>query len=80
MTTTDQPLLPVLADTGSVLRREALAFGLSQEEIQRLVDHGGWVRIRRGAYAAGDAWRSMNAESRHAVTAHAVVRLSLIHI
>ena len=74
MTTTDQPLLPVLADTGCVLRREALAFGLSQEEIQRLVDHGGWVRIRRGAYAAGDAWRSMNAESRHAVTAHAVVR------
>jgi predicted transcriptional regulator of viral defense system len=74
MTTTDEPLLPVLADTGSVLRREALAFGLSQEEIQRLLDHGAWVRIRRGAYAAGDTWESMTHEQRHAVTSHAVVR------
>lgn len=66
--------MPVLDESGSVLRREALEFGLSQAEIERLLRRGVFVRVRRGAYARADQWRTMAPEQRHLVAARAVLR------
>lgn len=68
------PTLPVLDETGSVLRREALEAGLSADDIRALVSDGQWVRIRRGAYAARDCWDDMAPPDRHLTMAQAVVR------
>lgn len=68
------PVLPLLDDTGSVLRREALEAGLRGEDVQWLVRHGTWVRIRRGAYATRASWVALSDAERHLVTARAVLR------
>lgn len=70
----DVPTPPVLLATGSVLRREALAFGVDDNEIDRLVRAGVWVRVRRGAYVARDVWRTASPEARHLIVARAVLR------
>lgn len=75
MTTSTPPLPPVLAETGSVLRREALEYGLSAEEVERLLAHGVWVRIRRGTYATRDAWGELDGGQRHRILSGAVVRV-----
>lgn len=71
---TELPVLPVLAETGTILRREAIEYGLSPEEVQGLLDRGVWVRVRRGAYARRDAFSALGPEARHQVTSHAVAR------
>lgn len=74
MSRTTLPVLPLLDDTGSVLRREALEAGLRAEDVRWLVRQGTWVRIRRGAYATRTSWTSMSDAERHLVTARAVLR------
>jgi very-short-patch-repair endonuclease len=74
VTTTNLPYLSMLADTGTVLRREAIEAGLSPGEIDHLVDRGVCVRVRRGAYASSEQWTTMHAEQRHTVTSNAVTR------
>jgi very-short-patch-repair endonuclease len=74
MTSDRLPILPVLEESGSVLRREALEFGLTRDEVERLLKQGVFVRVRRGAYALGDRWARLTPEQRHLVTARAVLR------
>lgn len=66
--------MPVLEQSGSVLRREALEYGLTQDELERLLSRGVLVRVRRGAYAVRDDWTALTPEQRHLVTARAVLR------
>lgn len=66
--------VPVLGESGSVLRRELLEFGLSSQEVERMLANGVLVRVRRGAYALADAWDGMSPEQQHLVTAKAVLR------
>lgn len=70
----DLPVMPALEQSGSVLRREALEYGLSQDELERLLDRGVLVRIRRGAYAVRQHWATLAPAQRHLVMARAVLR------
>lgn len=45
---------------GLVLRRQALASGLSPEHVQRLVRRGEWVVVRRGVYTTRAHWESLD--------------------
>jgi hypothetical protein len=54
--------LPSIESTGSVLRREALEHGLTQREIERLLERGVRVRVGYGAYAPADRWQQMSPE------------------
>lgn len=74
MTYEELPVLPVLDESGSVLRREALELGLTRDEIERYLARGVLVRVRRGAYASGAHWAGLSAEERHVVRARAVLR------
>lgn len=56
------------------LRRDALADGLSDREIQRRVRTGEWHRVRRGAYCAGTLWKQLSAANRHRLLCRAVLR------
>jgi hypothetical protein len=71
----DVPTPPELLTTGSVLRREALAFGVDDNEIERLLRAGIWVRIRRGAYVCRETWRAASPEARHLIVARTVLRM-----
>jgi hypothetical protein len=55
------------------LRSDALASGISDGQISRLVRGGEWHRIRHGAYVAGELWEQASPETRHALTARAVL-------
>ncbi|MCW2793853.1 MAG: hypothetical protein JWO76_2951 [Nocardioides sp.] len=46
---------------GLVLRRQALAAGMTSEEVARLVRVGDWVAVRRGVYAVCALWESLDA-------------------
>jgi hypothetical protein len=61
------------AQGGAVLRRQALAAGISDDEISRRVRSGTWMAIRRGAYVERSAWLAMDDSARHRARAHAVV-------
>jgi hypothetical protein len=69
-------LLPDGITKSVFLRRDALAAGVSHATIAAAVRDGDWVRLRHGAYVAGDIYRQANAEERHALLARAVVRQS----
>lgn len=69
---TPQPYRPSLAAV--TLRKEALAAGLTDRDIARLVRAGDWHRIRHGAYCDGNLWRGMGPAGRHMLLARAVVR------
>ncbi|MCD4525586.1 type IV toxin-antitoxin system AbiEi family antitoxin domain-containing protein [Nocardioides sp. cx-173] len=57
------------------LRKELLEQqGLNDRAIARLVRNGTLVKVRRGAYLDAGAWDLLDADSRHAVLARAVVR------
>jgi hypothetical protein len=74
-------------DPESVLttRPQALAAGMDDDALARLVRAGVIRRIRTGAYAAADAWDPLPPVDRHRVLARAVVakagtRVALSHI
>lgn len=69
-------LLPDSITNSVFLRRDALAAGMSHAAIAAAVRDGDWVRLRHGAYVAGDLFRRATAEERHALLARAVVRQS----
>lgn len=56
------------------LRREALADGWTDRQIQANVRSGEWHRVRRGAYVSGDLWRSLSTTDRHRLLSRAVLR------
>lgn len=47
---------PAVANRGLLTNRQALAAGLSAEDIARLVRHGTLVRVRRGIYVSAEQW------------------------
>lgn len=67
---------PALIDLDGLvfLRREAIAQGYTDSQIAALVRSGEWHRIRRGAYVAGDVWRSLSDVDRYRIRARAVLR------
>lgn len=73
-------MLPVLAaisasQGGVVLANQALAAGLTREEIRRLVQAGTWTRIRRSAYLDTALWASADANMRHKVLTRATLMI-----
>jgi hypothetical protein len=67
---------PDLIDLEGVvfLRREALADGWTDRQIQAKVRTGEWHRVRRGAYVSGELWQSLSTTDRHRVLSRAVLR------
>lgn len=49
---------------GLVLRRQAMASGMSAEEIKRLVRRGEWVAVRRGVYTTRSLWEALEPRER----------------
>ena len=70
------PMLDVLLEPGSdrrfVLRRDAIAHGIDDNALARMVRAGELVRIRQGAYAPAEEWRDLTAPHRHRVLTRAV--------
>jgi predicted transcriptional regulator of viral defense system len=52
---------------------DLISAGQTKESLRRAVASGRLVRIRRGAYCPGEAWRGLDERMRHAVRAAAVV-------
>lgn len=57
-----------------VLRRELLADGYTDNQIQTLVKKGELHRVRHGSYVDGALWRSLDELDRHRVLVRAVLR------
>lgn len=64
-----------LADPwGVILRREALALGIDDRTLARLVRNGALVRLRQGAYAVRGALLAASDVERHLMLCRAVMR------
>ncbi len=60
--------------TGAVvLRRQLLADGITDQQIQAAVRRGELHRVRHGSYVNGDLWRSLDVLDRHRVLLRAVL-------
>src|SRR5690349_12717626 len=57
-----------------LLRREAIADGMSDASLKRAVRAGTLVRVRHGAYVDGELWSAADARERHVIIARAVHR------
>jgi hypothetical protein len=62
------------ATGGVILRREAIAMGMNDRAIGRLVRQGHWHRVRHGAYVSQDRWEELGPLDRHRLLARAVLR------
>ena len=60
---------------GVVTAEQALAAGLTREEIRRLVREKSWTRIRRGAYVGTDCWATADPNTRHRLLVRATLLL-----
>ena len=58
---------------GIFLRRDAIAAGLADADLRRLVRTGEIVRIRHGAYVHAEEWAPLSAEERHVMHVRAVL-------
>jgi hypothetical protein len=56
------------------LRREALAHGYRDQDLEHAIRDGLLVRVRHGAYTFRDVWDAANEVGRHSLRAHAVMR------
>ena len=73
-------MLPFLAaisarQGGLVLAHQAVAVGMTREEIRRLVHTGTWTRIRRSAYVETALWAAADPNARHRLLARATILL-----
>jgi hypothetical protein len=70
-------MLDVLMDeashNGYLLRRDAISLGIDDDALRRLVKAGVLCRIRQGAYAPANLWRSLDPRGRHVVLCRAVL-------
>jgi hypothetical protein len=62
------------ASDAVLLRRDALAYGMNDRELRRLVRGGQLVRIRHGAYVDAAFWAAASPERQHLMRAAAVFR------
>ena len=58
---------------GIFLRRDAIATGLTDADLRKVVRSGEIVRIRHGAYVHAEGWDPLSAEERHVVHVRAVL-------
>lgn len=56
------------------LRRELIEEGWTDRALAAAVRDGAFAKARRGAYVAGQAWRSLDASGQHELTARAVLK------
>ncbi|MEQ7009209.1 type IV toxin-antitoxin system AbiEi family antitoxin domain-containing protein [Actinopolymorpha sp. B17G11] len=70
------PVTSIAAGGGLFTRPQALAAGVSDREIQRLVSSGEWRRIRRGVYIDAHTYETMSPNRRHLVE----VRSALLRV
>ncbi|MFD1947499.1 type IV toxin-antitoxin system AbiEi family antitoxin domain-containing protein [Nocardioides aestuarii] len=66
-------LLIPMASPPVLLRGEAIAAGLTDRTLARMVGRGELHRLRQGAYVAGSTWRHEDLSGRHRLLARAVV-------
>ncbi|HEX6148388.1 type IV toxin-antitoxin system AbiEi family antitoxin domain-containing protein [Nocardioides sp.] len=57
-----------------ILRRELLAEGFTDSQIQAMVKAGELARVRHGTYFPGDRWATLTAQDRHRVLVRAVLK------
>lgn len=57
-----------------ILRRELLADGFTDSQIQAMVKSGELARVRHGTYFPGDAWATLSARDRHRVLVRGVLK------
>ena len=74
------PLLHAADNWGVVLRREAIARGLTDKALHRLVRTGALIRLRQGVYAISSIYLSADAATRHRMLCHGVMRLYDDHV
>jgi hypothetical protein len=75
------PVVQALAGTsGVILRRDALAAGIDDNGLRRLVRSRDLVRIRQGAYAVWPVWQSADDAERHTMLVGAVMRQYDAHV
>ena len=69
------PLLRAISHTqgGVVTAEQALAAGLTREEIRRLVRQKAWTRIRQGAYVETARWAAVDENTRHRLLVRATL-------
>jgi very-short-patch-repair endonuclease len=65
---------------GVVLRRDALACGLNDRVLYRLVRDGTLVRLRQGVYALRSTYLAADDKTRHLMLCRAVMRLYAGHV
>lgn len=56
----DKTAAQMAAQSGLILRRQALACGLSAKQVNRLIHGGEWVTVRWGVYTTGALWASLD--------------------
>lgn len=62
------------AEPTILLRREAIAAGLTDNLLRRAVRAGQLVKVRHGAYVAAEVWATADVRERHVIVARAVHR------
>jgi putative AbiEi antitoxin of type IV toxin-antitoxin system len=72
--------LALAASTGVLLRRDAVAHGIDDNALRRLVKGGMLVRIRQGAYALRAVWEPASERVRHRIASGAVMRQYADHV
>jgi hypothetical protein len=74
------PLLHASDPGGVVLRREAIARGLNDKALHRLVRSGVLIRLRQGIYAIRSAYLAADDSTRHLMLCRGVMRLYGDHV
>ena len=67
------PLRTITSEVGYFTRGQALAAGLADRDLTRLVRRRVLTRFRRGAYSFTDEWSTLDAVGQHNVRANAVM-------
>lgn len=65
--------LTMSAQGGVFTRAQAIAAGLSADEVRQSLDQRRWVRVRRGTYTTSVIWDAANWRERHVLGLRAVV-------
>jgi hypothetical protein len=65
---------PTTNEVPILLRREAIADGMSDAALRRAVRAGELVKVRHGAYVAQERWAAADHRERHVITARAIHR------
>lgn len=64
----------IASTQGVFLRREALALGYDDRDVQREHRSGRWIRVHHGCYTFGDIWAGADEREQHGIQSRAVLR------